>query len=114
MTKEQRITANTERIVTLFARDPATELAGADVERATKIAKGTVYPSLTRMHRRGWLTYRWEQIDPKQEGRPRKRLYKITGQGELAAQQIESEATARKHQRKLKRARLAPAPQGSI
>jgi PadR family transcriptional regulator, regulatory protein PadR len=113
MSSDQRITAQSERIIKLFASDPEAELAGADIERATKIAKGTIYPTLTRMHRRGWLTWRWEEIDPKAEGRPRKRLYKITGQGELAAHAIESQATTRIRQRELKRARLKPAPQGS-
>jgi PadR family transcriptional regulator PadR len=114
MSRDQRITEQSERIVTLFASVPNIELAGAEIERATKIAKGTIYPALARMQKRGWLSWRWEEIDPRVEGRPRKRLYKITGQGEAAADQIASEAAARKHQRELKRARLKPAPQGSI
>lgn len=114
MSSERRITAQTERILEMLASDPSAEVAGADIERATKIQKGTVYPALARMSRFGWLAWRWEDIDPKAEGRPRKRLYMITGEGEAAASRIASEATRRERERERRRARLSPAPQGSI
>ena len=62
----------------------AKQLADGDPRRLT--AHGTLYKALGRMADAGLLSSRWE--DPalaEAEGRPRRRLYRITGQGELAA-----------------------------
>src|SRR5574341_1611609 len=51
----------------------------------TLTAHGTLYKALGRMEAAGLLESRWE--DPgaaAAEGRPRRRLYRITGAGELA------------------------------
>ena len=48
-------------------------------------AHGTLYKALERMQRAGLLESRWE--DPAiaaEEGRPRRRLYRVTGLGEQA------------------------------
>ena len=48
-------------------------------------AHGTLYKALDRMERGGLLGSRWE--DPSiaaEEGRPRRRLYRVTGLGERA------------------------------
>lgn len=48
-------------------------------------AHGTLYKALGRLNDRGLLTSRWE--DPElavDEGRPRRRLYEVTGAGERA------------------------------
>ena len=46
---------------------------------------GTLYPILMKFERAGWLTAGKEDIDPKTEGRPARRFYRITGSGALAA-----------------------------
>jgi PadR family transcriptional regulator, regulatory protein PadR len=54
-------------------------------EARTLTAHGTLYKALERMQRMGLLESRWE--DPEAaavEGRPRRRLYRITGLGEQA------------------------------
>ena len=45
-------------------------------------AHGTLYKALSRLEAAGMLTSRWE--DPAPEGRPRRRLYAVTGAGEQA------------------------------
>lgn len=40
---------------------------------------GTLYKALARLERDGLLTSRWEEIDASAEGRPRRRLYRVTG-----------------------------------
>lgn len=48
-------------------------------------AHGTLYKALGRLHDAGLLSSRWE--DPQlaaDEGRPRRRLYEVTGAGERA------------------------------
>jgi len=49
-------------------------------------AHGTLYKALGRMEAAGLLESRWEEPDlALVEGRPRRRLYRLTGAGELAA-----------------------------
>ena len=48
-------------------------------------AHGTLYRALARMEAGGLLTSRWEDPDiAASEGRPRRRLYRVTGLGEAA------------------------------
>lgn len=48
-------------------------------------AHGTLYKALGRLEQRGLLTSTWEGPDAA-EGRPRRRLYELTGDGARAAQ----------------------------
>lgn len=55
-----------------------------DARRLT--AYGTLYKALSRLERDGYLTSRWE--DPllaADDGRPRRRFYRLTARGERAA-----------------------------
>lgn len=112
MTAERRVTRQTERILSTLMSDPAQEWCGSQIAPAAQLKSGTLYPALLRMERFGWLTWRWEQIDPSEEGRPRRRLYKLTDEGALAARQIQSEAIVRERQRARRQPRLMPAPSG--
>ena len=47
---------------------------------------GTLYKALSRLEERGLLTSRWEDATAA-EGRPRRRLYELTGQGARVAEQ---------------------------
>jgi DNA-binding PadR family transcriptional regulator len=48
-------------------------------------AHGTLYKALQRLEEAGLLTSRWEDPDAATaEGRPRRRLYQVTGTGEHA------------------------------
>lgn len=57
---------------------------GFEIMKLTSLASGTVYPLLRRLERSGMVTSSWEDIDPVQEGRPKRRTYEITGDGERA------------------------------
>ena len=63
------------------------EWYGFDLADQTKLKSGTMYPLLARLEKAGWLTSRTEDVDPHLVGRPRRRLYALTGEGELAARQ---------------------------
>jgi PadR family transcriptional regulator PadR len=56
----------------------------ADVDRSRRLtAHGTLYKALGRLAEMGLLEAEWEDADRAlQEGRPRRRLYRITGAGE--------------------------------
>jgi PadR family transcriptional regulator, regulatory protein PadR len=58
---------------------------GLDIMEATGLPSGTVYPTLGRMEARGFLTAHWEDRRvAEREGRPRRRYYKLTGDGRVA------------------------------
>jgi|HubBroStandDraft_3_1064219.scaffolds.fasta_scaffold484676_2 PadR family transcriptional regulator PadR len=56
-------------------------IAGADISKETGIPSGTLYPILFRLEQARWITSEWENVDPSQVGRPRKRLYTLTPLG---------------------------------
>jgi DNA-binding PadR family transcriptional regulator len=56
-----------------------------DKEGRLLTARGTLYKALDRLEKRGFLLSAWE--DPNtaaEEGRPRRRFYRITAAGEVA------------------------------
>ena len=57
---------------------------------------GTLYKALGRLEQFGLLTSRWEEAAAA-EGRPRRRLYELTGQGARVAGQVlaDDQATTR-------------------
>lgn len=58
---------------------------GFDLMDATGLASGTIYPALRRLEDQGLLRSRWEAEEKAREaGRPRRRLYALTGEGEAA------------------------------
>ena len=66
------------------------------------LAHGTLYKALTRMATAGLLEPEWEDSAiAEADGRPRRRLYRVTGEGELAR--------SREHRRLAEQARTAPA-----
>jgi PadR family transcriptional regulator, regulatory protein PadR len=72
----------------------AKALAGAERSRALT-AHGTLYKALGRLAQQGLLASTWEAPDvAEREGRPRRRLYRITGAG---AQRLAAES--RQHPR---------------
>lgn len=89
-TKERdvRMSLQTLRVLEAFLENPAEQLAGADLQKRTDVASGTLYPILLRLEGAGWLVSRWETIDPVAAGRPRRRLYRITPTGVARASAV--------------------------
>lgn len=82
MTKrEPRMSGPTLKALKQLLTDGPSEIAGADISRATNVAAGTLYPLLARLEAAGWIVGRWEDVDPHEVGRPRKRLYTLTDVG---------------------------------
>jgi PadR family transcriptional regulator PadR len=98
-----RMSSETLRILGTMLEDPMAWHYGLGLSDAAGIASGTIYPMLARLEKAGWLESRWEEQGPDDEGRPRRRLYKLTGHGERAAV-AELEEIA-KVARKVKRSR---------
>jgi PadR family transcriptional regulator, regulatory protein PadR len=80
MVTQPRITVQTLKVLSAVMSS-SNDIAGADIARDTKLASGTLYPILLRLEEAGWLESKWETEDPSELGRPRRRLYRITGLG---------------------------------
>lgn len=86
--RDVRMSLQTLRVLDAFLENPADELAGADVQRRSGLASGTLYPILLRLESAGWFFSRWESIDPSSAGRPRRRLYRLTPNGLARAGEV--------------------------
>ena len=76
-----RLTQATLMVLNSLLDRPADRLSGADISRAAGLLPGTLYPILKRLEDGGWVVSEWEDIDPKTEGRPRRRFYHLTAEG---------------------------------
>ena len=80
-----RMTIPTQLVLRTMLADPSKELYGVEIGAAAGLPSGTVHPILARLEGVGWLRSRWEDIDPRTEGRPARRYYQLTSDGlELA------------------------------
>ena len=77
-----------------FSDDVRAELAGADIMKAARLASGTLYPILLRFEKSGLLTSRWEEKQPEELGRPRRRFYQITPAGVRVAREALGELSS--------------------
>jgi PadR family transcriptional regulator, regulatory protein PadR len=80
-----RMTIPTQLVLRALLADPSKERYGVEIGAAAGLPSGTIHPILARLEGVGWLTSRWEDIDPRVEGRPARRYYQLTPDGlELA------------------------------
>lgn len=80
-----RMTTQTLRVLGAFTACLPDELSGAEIAKRTKLQSGTLYPILARLEQAEWLESKWEDGDPRDLGRPRRRLYQMTGLGARSA-----------------------------
>jgi PadR family transcriptional regulator, regulatory protein PadR len=78
----------TLRVLEAFLEDPTRELSGADIQKRSALASGTLYPILLRLESARWFVSRWEAVDPVRAGRPRRRLYRMTPGGLASASEV--------------------------
>ncbi len=64
---------------------PAEDVYGLQVCRASGVGVGSVYAILRRLEDEGLLDGRWENLDPTDEGRPRRRYYHLNAEGRKIA-----------------------------
>jgi PadR family transcriptional regulator PadR len=79
------MTKPTQSVLRALLVDPAAELYGLEIGEDAGLASGTVHPILARLEAIGWLTSRWEDIDPAVVGRPARRYYRLTAEGAVEA-----------------------------
>jgi PadR family transcriptional regulator, regulatory protein PadR len=77
--EDLELTPKMADVIKVFLANPAEPRYGFDLMRATGQPSGTLYPILAKFEKHGWLTLGKEDIDPRAEGRPARRFYRITG-----------------------------------
>jgi DNA-binding PadR family transcriptional regulator len=90
--------------------DPTGDHYGLALSHVAELPSGTIYPMLRRLEEQRWLTSRWEDVDPREVGRPRKRLYRLTGTG---AREARRELESARRQLVLAIPKLMPAAGGA-
>lgn len=73
------------RVLLAFLEDATKEQYGFGLLKSTGVKSGSLYPLLDRLEERGWIESWDEDIDVEAEGRPRRRLYRLTPLGEREA-----------------------------
>lgn len=80
-----RMTLPTQLVLRALLADPGQELYGLEIGEAAGLPSGTVHPILARLEGTGWVESRWEDVDPREAGRPARRYYRVTADGAVAA-----------------------------
>jgi DNA-binding PadR family transcriptional regulator len=86
-----RHSSHSLKLLKMMIEKPLEGRSGADISKALSIGSGTLYPLLQRLENAGWLKSEWEDLDPSEAGRPRRRYYRLTGEGQKQAVQALAE-----------------------
>lgn len=90
-----------ETLLQIWDDNPAAVLYGLEITARTGLLPGTTYPILQRLLDHGWLIDEWEDLDPHEAARPRRRYYRLTEDGASQAREALHVATARSDARRL-------------
>jgi PadR family transcriptional regulator len=80
-----RLTVQVLLVLQALLREPGRELYGLELSEETGLLPGTAYPILLRLEDAGWVTSRWEDVDPRAAKRPPRRYYRLTAAGAVQA-----------------------------
>ncbi len=83
MTPRARFSPQTLAVLQALLAQPSGWRHGYDLARQTMLKSGTLYPILLRLADRNLVEACWEDEQP--AGRPRRHLYRLTGDGMAAA-----------------------------
>ncbi|SRR6266702_3561520 len=101
-----RMTLPTQLVLRALLDAPTREQYGLEICATAGLPSGTIYPILARLEVAGWLVSRWEDVDPHERGRPRRRYYHLSSEGAERARN--ALAQARSSVTSVARLRLAP------
>jgi PadR family transcriptional regulator PadR len=90
---DPRMTLTTQLVLRTLLEEPAREMYGLEVCARAGLPSGTIHPILARLEKAEWLESRWEETDPREEGRPRRRYYWLSPDGAIRARAALARAT---------------------
>jgi PadR family transcriptional regulator, regulatory protein PadR len=76
-----RMTIPTQLVLRALLAEPTRERYGLDIGDEAGLPSGTIHPILARLEGVRWVESRWEDVDPRAEGRPARRYYRLTSAG---------------------------------
>jgi PadR family transcriptional regulator, regulatory protein PadR len=83
---------NVLKVLRVLLDDPTGEHYGLEIGQAAGLRGGSLYPVLGKLEDAHLVTSAWEDTDPAEAGRPRRRLYKLSSEGVEYARQALAEA----------------------
>ena len=83
--RDPRMTLPTQFVLRALLEEPAREMYGLEICARAGLPSGTIHPILARLEKIEWLGSRWEETDPREEGRPRRRYYRLSPDGAVRA-----------------------------
>ncbi|WP_314416206.1 PadR family transcriptional regulator [Streptomyces sp. DSM 40484] len=89
------MTLPTQLVLRAFLEKPTQERYGLELGRLAGLESGTIHPILARLEATGWVDSWWEDADPSEQGRPRRRYYRLSTDGAEHARDALARATAR-------------------
>lgn len=77
-----RMTLPTQLVLRAMLVEPTREMYGLQICAEAGLPSGTIHPILARLEGLGWLESRWEDdASAHEEGRPKRRYYRVTTYG---------------------------------
>ncbi|MBB5081394.1 PadR family transcriptional regulator [Nonomuraea endophytica] len=76
-----KMTIPTQLVLRALLQDPAREMYGLEIAQAAGLQPGTIHAILARFEGLGWLESHWEDLDPREAGRPLRRYYRLSPDG---------------------------------
>ena len=101
------MTLATQLVLGVLLADPTRDHYGLELGGAAGLPSGTIHPILARLEGLGWLESSWEDVDPRVEGRPARRYYRLSAAGADSAR-----AALARVPRRRALATLRPSPSG--
>lgn len=84
-----RMTQAMQQVIRALLQEPTRQAYGGEICRAAGLPSGTVTPILARLENAGILESEFEDVDPSDVGRPRRKFYAFTtGGAELARHEL--------------------------
>jgi PadR family transcriptional regulator, regulatory protein PadR len=87
------MTIPVQLVLRALLAEPTQEIYGLQIGFAAGLPSGTIHLILARLEGLGWLESRWEDAVPREEGRPRRRYYRLTEDGAAPARNALAQAT---------------------
>jgi DNA-binding PadR family transcriptional regulator len=88
------MTKTMQLILRALMDNPERAMSGLEICAEAGLPTGTIHPTLARLLSLEWVQSRWEQRDPNEQGRPRRRIYHLNPDNmstvQIALQQAEA------------------------
>jgi PadR family transcriptional regulator PadR len=90
-----RLTGTVIEVLAALMRAGNDGAYGREIAEVAGLSKTTIYDILARLEQAGWASSEWEDVDPRTEKRPRRRVYRLTTSGrETASRAVDARIAA--------------------